>query len=183
MSIVSIILIAVSLSVDSFAASMVCGLKENKIKAFYLLKVPFILSIFQTLFILFGWLCGYYLKEIITDYDHWLAFFILLAIGFKMIWESLRGKEKQVSKLSIIFLCGLGVATSIDAAAVGISLSLLAVSVYLLLMIIFLTTFFISCLGLISGKKFSRRFGRIEILGAVVLILIGCKILLEHLFK
>lgn len=181
MSILTIIFIAISLSIDSFAVSVICGIKSIKIKILLLLKIALILSIFQAGFTALGWFFGYFLKDLISSFDHWLAFFILLLVGGKMIYDSFKDKDKKINNTNFLLLCGLGIATSIDAVAVGLSLSLLEANIYIITLIIGVITFIFSGSGILIGCKFGNKFSKAEIFGGIILIIIGIKILIEHL--
>jgi putative Mn2+ efflux pump MntP len=134
---------------------------------------------------LIGSLAGLTLREHIADYDHWIAFGLLAAVGGKMIYESLKIKsiEDNPDPSNIFVLLVLSLATSIDALAVGITLSLIADSIVVAAILIGLITFVLSYLGVYIGKRFGHLFeSKIEALGGVILIAIGIKILIEHLF-
>jgi putative Mn2+ efflux pump MntP len=140
---------------------------------------------FQALMPLIGSLAGLSAKEYIVDYDHWVAFGILGAVGGKMIYESFKIKsvEDNYDPSNVIVLLVLSVATSIDALAVGLTLSLITQSIAAAVIIIGLTTFVLSYFGVLIGKKFGHFFeNKIEILGGLILIGLGIKILIEHLF-
>jgi putative Mn2+ efflux pump MntP len=133
---------------------------------------------------LIGSLAGLSLKECIEDYDHWIAFSLLAAVGGKMIYESFKIKsvEENPDPSNIFVLLVLSIATSIDALAIGITLSLITSSIALAVTIIGLITFALSYAGVLIGKKFGHFFeNKLEALGGVVLIGIGIKILCEHL--
>jgi putative Mn2+ efflux pump MntP len=134
---------------------------------------------------LIGSLAGLSLKEYIASFDHWIAFGLLSAVGGKMIYESfeINAIEDNPDPSSILVLLVLSVATSIDALAIGITLSLITSSIALAVVIIGLITFVLSSLGVLIGKRFGHFFeNKIEILGGLILIAIGVKILVEHLF-
>lgn len=181
MSIISIIFIALSLSLDSFAVSVICGSQSIKNKISLVLKIPFIFAFLQTLFAISGWLSGFILKNIISTYDHWLAFILLFIIGIKMLYEAYQQEEKKLKKINFLIICGLGAATSIDAIAVGLSLSLLNINIYSFSLILFVVTYIFSLAGLFFGKKIGDKFSKIEIFGGLILIFIGLKILWQHL--
>lgn len=130
-----------------------------------------------------GWLIGEAVKSFITGIDHWIAFGLLGIIGVKMIQESFSsdsGEGKSILQIKTLIL--LSIATSIDALVVGITLSLIKIPFILSISIIGLVTFIICFLGFLFGEKLGSRFGkRIEVLGGLVLIALGIKILIEHL--
>jgi putative Mn2+ efflux pump MntP len=139
---------------------------------------------FQALMPLIGSLAGISVKEYVADYDHWMAFALLSAVGAKMIYESFKitPAEENFNPENILVLLVLSVATSIDALVVGITLSFLQVSIAIAVVIIGLVTFILSYLGVLIGKRFGHFFeNKIEAVGGLVLIGLGAKILFEHL--
>ena len=186
MSLLTILFIAVGLSMDAVAVATAsgCAAGRGKVEIRQALLLAFLFGLFQTLMPLAGWLAGLSLKEIISRYDHWLAFGLLAFIGGKMIREARRPGECQVraGRQSLPLLLGLAVATSIDALAVGLSFSVLAVGILLPVLLIGSVTFTLSLLAVYAGHRFGGVLaGRAEILGGVILIAIGLKILVEHL--
>jgi putative Mn2+ efflux pump MntP len=138
---------------------------------------------FQAFMPFVGALAGLSFREYIADYDHWIAFIILAAVGGKMIYESFKitQAEKNFNPSNILVLLVLSVATSIDALAIGITLSLVASSIVTAVVVIGLVTFVFSYLGVMIGKRFGHIFeNKIEALGGIVLIVLGAKILCEH---
>ena len=178
-----LIIIALGLSIDSFAVSVANGLTIKNITLKDKLKISSSLSIFQALMPLIGWLAGKGIADYIKNFDHWIAFILLTFIGSKMIYESFSKKvQKNNSKLKNSTLIAQSIATSIDALAVGISLALLNVQIIIPIIIIGVITFLASIIGLQIGKYIGNRFEKsIEIFGGIVLIGIGIKILIEHL--
>ena len=139
---------------------------------------------FQAFMPVLGWLAGTGLRSLITGVDHWVAFVLLAAVGGKMIYESFPQRESKPSadprRITVLLL--LAVATSIDALCVGISFSFIKVAIVRPALIIGLTTFGLSLLGFYIGKKVGRWLNRrVELLGGLILVLIGIKILIEHL--
>ncbi len=135
---------------------------------------------------LLGWWAGSRIIDFIASYDHWLAFGLLVFVGGRMIWESLHAKEGEEEKKTDItrwrYLVILAIATSIDALAVGLSFAFLKVNLALASVTIGITAFIITILGFLAGKKLGELVGkRAEIIGGVILIAIGLRILLEHL--
>jgi len=187
MSLVTIIIIAIGLAMDAFAVSIVIGasyiIRTRLNQAF---KIAFAFGSFQAVMPLAGWFAGLALRNFIVDYDHWVAFVLLISIGSKMIYESFRiGQARDSRKLlTTTALLILAVATSIDALAVGVTFSfLLAGSVAIAVVIIGAVSFVFSYAGFYIGKSFGHFFETgIEALGGLILIAIGIKILLEHLF-
>ena len=183
MDILTIFLIAVGLAMDAFAASITKGLtfKKNRRKSAIFLASLF--GGFQMLMPVIGWAAGLSFKDVIVGIDHWIAFGLLSFIGVKMIYESSKNgdnKKEDNIKLSSAFI--LAVATSIDALMVGVSFAFLEISIALPIALIGAVTFLLSFVGFIFGYGIGKLFGKkIEILGGVILILIGIRILIEHL--
>jgi manganese efflux pump family protein len=187
MDYLSIVVIAVGLSMDAFAVSMTSGCVMKKLKLKYALRTALFFGAFQAIMPIIGWLAGSTLKIYIEKIDHWIAFIILTAIGIKMILEATvldKGDEADAKPKteSLLLLFGLAVATSIDALAVGITFSLLNANIFISAGIIGLITFILSFLGVFIGCKFGGMFKKkVEILGGAVLIGIGLKIVIEHI--
>ena len=184
MDIVSIVLIAFGVAMDAFAVSIASGFKAKTLKLADALKIGVFFGGFQALMSLIGWAAGLHFRNIITGVDHWIAFGLLSAIGVKMIYEStkLKSYEQKISPFNISVLLILSVATSIDALAVGLSLSFLNVSIALPAVIIGAITFILSFFGVSIGNRVGHFFERkIEMVGGIILIGIGIKILIEHL--
>jgi putative Mn2+ efflux pump MntP len=183
MDLVTIMLIAVGLAMDAFAVSIVSGSVYQQLHVRHALRMAVFFGGFQAFMPLIGSLAGMSVKDYIADYDHWVAFGILAAVGGKMIYESF--KIKSVSgnfdPSNILVLLVLAIATSIDALAIGITLSLIVGSITIAVIIIGLVTFVLSYLGVFIGKKFGHFFeNKIETLGGIILIGLGVKIVLEH---
>lgn len=180
-----IIVIAVGLAMDAFAVSVVSGSTYKQLHVKHALRMAAFFGGFQALMPLVGSLAGLGLKEYIATYDHWTAFGLLSAVGGKMIYESFKIKsvEDSPDPSRILVLLVLSIATSIDALAIGITLSLITTSIGLAVVIIGLITFGLSYCGVLIGKRFGHFFeNKIEILGGLILIAIGVKIMVEHLF-
>ena len=183
-----IVLIAVSLALDCLAVSIAGGgvFKGEKGKIKYALKTAVFFSVFQMVMPLIGWWAGYGFKNLISSFDHWIAFGLLAAIGIKMVYEGIKGEQsgERKSIISTRTLIILSFATSIDALAVGISFGIMNISLLLSILLIGLFAFLFSFAGFMAGNKAGRFFkGKIEIIGGVVLILIGTKVAVEHLFN
>ena len=172
------ILIALGLAMDSFSVSITRGLTNTQTRmSIEALKVAFFFGLFQGIMPVMGWLAGVSLVDFISGFDHWIAFGLLTFIGLRMIYESTTAESKKmVSSSSFSVLIMLSIATSIDALAVGLSLSFLEVSIITPAIIIGITTFSLSFLGVYIGKKFGGFFEKIGVLGGVILIVIGIKI-------
>ena len=184
MELTILILVAIGLSIDSFAVSISCGLILNDIKFKQAFRIAFFFALFQAVMPIIGWFIGTRIQKFIMNYDHWVAFGLLLLIGGRMIWESF-SKEKENKKIDPLHLKSIlqmSVATSIDALVVGISLAFNDINIILTMFIIGITTGILSMLGILFGKVTGLLFGKkMEILGGIILIFIGLKILYEHL--
>jgi putative Mn2+ efflux pump MntP len=186
MEIITVLLLAIGLSFDSFAVSVCSGLNLPHIRFFQAAKIAVFLALFQACMPLIGWLLGNSMKSLIEPVDHWIAFGLLSLIGGKMIIESFINSESREIKnpLHIRVILLLSLATSIDALAVGFSFSTLIEKILLPVIIIGLVTFIASMLGILLGKKTGPTFNRYaEIFGGLILIAIGSKILIEHILK
>ncbi len=180
---ITTLLIALGLAMDSFSVAIANGLSTKKFKTSNALKIAAFFGFFQAIMLILGWYAGVNLLDLISEYDHWVAFFLLTFIGSRMIYESIRKEStKLVSSLSIKVLLILSIATSIDALAVGLSLSLLNVSATIPAAVTGVVTFSLSFFGVYIGGRFGHILkSRVESLGGIILIAIGLKILLEHL--
>lgn len=184
MDFITIFIIAVGLSMDSFAVSITSGLVLNNIKFRDAAKIAFSLAIFQAIMPSIGWIIGVKIQSYIENFDHWVAFGLLFIIGMKMILESFKSEEedKNFNPLNPKVLLLMSLATTIDALVVGISFAFIDYRWFWSGSIIGITTFVISMLGILFGKKLGNRLGnKMEIFGGVILILLGVKILFEHL--
>lgn len=183
MDILVIVFLAVGLAMDAFAVSIVTGSVYKQLHIRHALRMALFFGGFQSLMPLVGSLAGLGLRDHIAAYDHWIAFGLLAFIGGKMIYEAFRIEEaeKKLDPSNLLILLTLSVATSIDALAVGFTLSLLVSSLALAVAVIGLITFGLSYAGVAIGKRFGHFFeSKIEILGGLILIAIGLKILIEH---
>ena len=185
MGIIELLLIAVGLSMDAFAVSICKGLSCAKIKPKYFLLTGLWFGGFQALMPAIGYLLGTTFQDYITSFDHWVAFILLALIGGNMVKEAFSCDCEKENDASFGFknMFLLAVATSIDALAVGITFAILDdVNIVLAISSIGIITFIISAIGLKIGNIFGLRYkSKAEFLGGVILILIGLKILLEHL--
>jgi putative Mn2+ efflux pump MntP len=179
----SIILIAVGLSMDSFAVAISNGLTIINLDKKKSLIIAVSLAVFQAVMPFIGWFAGLKVEKYIEEFDHWIAFGLLLFIGLKMIVEAFYENEDNKSELNFLRLIAQSIATSIDALAVGISFAILKMEILIPVFIIGVVTFIFSLLGLQLGKFLGKKFGKyVEIFGGLVLIGIGVKILFEHLY-
>ncbi|KPL20542.1 MAG: hypothetical protein AMJ75_11635 [Phycisphaerae bacterium SM1_79] len=184
MELITITVIAIGLAMDAFVVSIVSGSTYRQLNFKHALRMALFFGAFQAFMPLIGSLAGLRLKDCIQDYDHWVAFGLLAAVGGKMIYESfkIRSVEENPDPSNIFVLLVLSVATSIDALAIGITLPLITSSIALAVIIIGLITFALSYTGALIGKRFGHFFeNKIEAFGGFVLIGIGIKILCEHL--
>jgi putative Mn2+ efflux pump MntP len=184
MSLLQIILIAFALALDAFAVSVAAGFSIPKVRVRHAVTYAAWFGGFQAVMPLAGWCGGRTLARYISEVDHWIAFGLLALVGGKMIYESFRIEEQEKPKdpLDVKMLFLLAVATSIDAFAVGLSFALLNVTVFLPVLIIGVVTFGMSYAGVYLGAKGSHFFERkIEVVGGLILIAIGIKILWSHL--
>jgi len=184
MNILPVILIGVGLSMDAFAVSLTGCMTWHGHRLRTAFKLAFFFGFFQALMPVLGWMGGKYLAELVSSFDHWIAFGLLAFVGGKMIVEAVRSDDDACVKteLSIKVLLVLSIATSIDAFAVGLSFALLKVSILIPVMVIGTLTFCISFAGVLIGEKLGKILGKkAEIIGGLILIVIGLKILVEHL--
>jgi putative Mn2+ efflux pump MntP len=169
---------------DAFAVSIVAGSVYRQLRVRHALRMALFFGAFQAAMPLVGSLAGLGLKTYLNPYDHWIAFGRLAFVGCKMIYEAfaIESAEKNLDPSNLMVLLALSIATSIDALAVGVTLSLLTSSVAFAVVVIGLITFGLSYAGVVIGKRFGHFCeSRIEVLGGLVLIGIGIRILLAHL--
>ncbi len=184
MEILTLLLIASALAMDSFAVSITAGISLQRFKAATMLRISLIFAFFQGLMPVIGWSLGLNFVEVISSYDHWVVFVLLSFIGGKMIYEAIQHQEAahSINIYSNKTICALGFATSIDALAVGFSFSLLDVKIGIPAFVIGLTTFVFSFAGLTIGMKLGSIFRtKIELIGGLILVGIGFKVLISHL--
>jgi putative Mn2+ efflux pump MntP len=184
MDLFSVILIAVGLSMDAFAAAVVSGviIRQPSIRQALIIALYF--GGFQALMPVVGWYLGNIVSTWLCHVDHWVAFVLLVMVGVKMIRGGISESESSLdfNPLHLTVLLTLSIATSIDAAAVGLSFACLEMSIVRPIIIIGLTTFVFSIVGVFIGDRVGRLFGkRVEILGGLLLLVIGVRILVEHL--
>ena len=185
MGFLELLLIALGLSMDAFAVAVCKGLAMKRMNWKNAVIIALFFGGFQAVMPLIGWALGRQFEQYITAVDHWIAFGLLVFIGGKMIWEAIKGEAEQEScddTLDLKEMLVLSVATSIDALAVGITFAFLQVQIVPSIALIGITTFVLALLGVGIGRKFGGwLMQKAQIAGGAVLILIGAKILLEHL--
>lgn len=188
MPLINTVLIAVGLAMDCFAVSIASSVAHGRYDWLKILRMAFMFGLFQGLMPLIGWLIGVNFASIIERFSHWVAFVILGYLGGKMIYESLKPKEEAGSDRhspynSMKMLLMLSVATSIDALASGLIFVPMGNFIFYASSIIFLSSFLFTIVGCVIGVSFGKRFKiNVEAIGGCILILIGAKILIEHLF-
>jgi len=186
MTLITVLLISIGLAMDAFAVSMGLGIKTSNNKLRVALKASLMFGLFQSLMPILGWFIGAQFKELITSYDHWIAFSLLVFIGLKMLYESTKvSKECDIKNRPDTFLnlLILAIATSIDALAVGVSFAFLDISITIPAIIIGCVAFIFSFVGVELGNRLGcYAKSRAEVLGGLILIVLGVKILLEHLY-
>lgn len=187
MTYLELFLLALGLCADTLAVTMAFGAVKGRVPLAGHLKIDLALGLIQAAFTAVGWALGAAFFQLIESVDHWIAFGLLLFIGGKMIWEALHAGAEQdggdLLKAGPLFLAG--VATSIDALAVGVSLAMVhmpAVKIVSAFAMIFAITALVAAIGLVSGRTFGKVLGsKAGIAAGIILIAIGVKILLEHL--
>jgi putative Mn2+ efflux pump MntP len=176
--------LALALAMDAFAVALGTGAVLSRLTGRHLFRLGFHFGLFQALMPVIGWLAGLTIMQWVEAWDHWIAFSLLAIIGGRMIYEAFSDEEKTDDRdptkgLSLVLL---SIATSIDALAVGFSLSVIGVSIWMPALVIGLVAGVLTIAGMLLGGRIGNRWGsRVEIFGGVVLIAIGIKILIEHL--
>jgi len=184
MSFLSILIIAIGLGMDAFSVAIGVGASVRAVSWGAVFRLSSCFGLFQFLMPVAGWFAGVSVANIIAGYDHWIAFGLLTLVGGKMIIESFTGEAKvhttdPTKGLTVIIL---SVATSIDALAVGFSFAFLQVPVFYPSIVIGIVAFIMTMCGMFFGEKLGEIFGkRVAVLGGLLLIGIGVKILMEHM--
>ncbi|MDD3170110.1 MAG: manganese efflux pump MntP family protein [Eubacteriales bacterium] len=174
--------IAIGLSMDAFAVAITKGLCMSRMRYKYALITGLFFGGFQAAMPLIGFFLGVQFEDYLTSVDHWIIFALLFLIGINMILESRKEEKEKCDTLNLKNMTILSLATSIDALAVGITFAFLHADIVFSVTVIGLTTFVLSFFGVVIGNLFGSRFkSKAEIAGGIILILIGTKILLEHL--
>jgi len=177
-----ILILAVALAMDSVAVSIAIGSKYKELLLFKIIFIAAVFGFFQGIMPLAGYFIGISFSQYVQAFDHWIAFVLLVGLGSKMLYEAYKNEfDEEVTDLSNKTLITLAIATSIDAMAVGVTFAFLQTDIYTASGIIAVVTF-ILCLGAVYiGKKLGSLLeSKAEILGGIILICLGCKILLEH---
>jgi len=181
-----IIFLAVGLAMDATAVSAARGFAVNQLRVRNVVTIALFFGGFQAIMPAIGWIVGSHFGPVVENWDHWIAFFLLTGIGGRMLWESLRPPKSELPSrgdpfgTKVILL--LAIATSIDALAAGISLPMLHQPLLPSILIIGVITAVLSAGGLFAGRRFGAMLGvRLDATGGIVLVVIGCKILIQHL--
>jgi putative Mn2+ efflux pump MntP len=188
MDLLSVTAIAVALAMDAFAVAIVTGLTVKPLTRRHVFRLAFHFGLFQFFMPLIGWAAGAAVQKHIADYDHWVAFGLLSFIGGKMIWSSISGdghdRDSETDPTSGWRLVMLSIATSIDALAVGLSLGLIGSAIFTPALIIGIVAAGFTAIGMALGRKIGSIWGkRVEVVGGAILIAIGLKIVIDHLFR
>lgn len=184
MNLFDLIVTAIALSMDAFAVSISKGLSVQTLRPKHSLIVGAYFGGFQALMPFLGWLLASSFAEYIRRFDHWIAFVLLALIGANMIREALSKKEeeKMDASFGVKTMLPLAIATSIDALATGVTFAMTETNIWLAIAVVGSTTFVFSAIGLRIGHLFGRKYqAKAELLGGVILVLMGIKILIEHL--
>lgn len=183
MGVLEIVLIAIALAMDAFAVAICKGLSMKKMNWKNALIVGGYFGVFQGLMPLVGYFLGATFENLVTQIDHWIAFILLLIIGINMIKEALsKNKESFDDSVDFKSMVVLAIATSIDALAVGITFAFLKANILLAVLLIAIITFIVCVIGVKIGNRFGSKYQRrAQIAGGIILILMGSKILIEHL--
>jgi len=186
MTFLEIFLIAVGLAMDAFAVSLGTGALQHVKGPRPVFRISFHFGLFQFMMPIIGWLLGIHIAHLVTAVDHWIAFLLLAFIGGKMIYAGIHSDHHEIKRndpsrgISLILL---SIATSIDALAVGFSMALLNVAIWYPSVVIGIVAAAFSLLGMLTGRTLGKKFGNaMEIFGGLVLVFIGGRILVMHLF-
>jgi putative Mn2+ efflux pump MntP len=183
MDLITIFILAIGLGIDAFSVAIGIGSANTKRSWSPMLRLAAAFGLFQFAMPIAGWLAGQTVVDIISDYDHWIAFALLAYVGGKMVWEGFENEndEEKADQTRGLPLLLLSIATSIDALAVGFSFSILKVPILFPATIIGIVCFLMTAIGMLFGKVLAKIFGKkVEIFGGIVLIGIGIKILIDH---
>ena len=183
MGIIELILLSIGLGMDAFAVSICKGISMKKMNWKKAIIIGLYFGIFQAVMPVIGYFLGTTFERFITYVDHWVAFILLVGIGINMVKEAFdKESENRNDNVDMKTMLVLSIATSIDALAIGITFACLKIHIVMPVITIGLITFIISVIGVKIGNQFGDKYGKkAEIMGGVILILLGIKILLEHL--
>ena len=176
--------LALALAMDAFAVALGTGAVLSRLTGRHIFRLGFHFGLFQALMPVIGWLAGRSIMQWVAAWDHWIAFSLLALIGGRMIYEAFSNEEKADDRdpTKGLSLIALSIATSIDALAIGFSLSVIGVSIWMPALVIGMVAGVLTVTGMLLGGRIGDRWGtRVEIFGGLVLIAIGFKILIEHL--
>ena len=181
-ALLTLFLLGIGLSFDTFAVSISCGLTDEKISFWQAARIAIFFAFFQATMPLLGYFLGSKVRNLIEPVDHWVAFTLLSLIGLKMIWESFKADAEKFNPHDVKVILTMSLATTVDAFIVGITFAFTQINLLQATIIIGMVTFLAAMLGMLFGKKIGSKLGKkAEILGGVILIVIGLKILTEHL--
>ena len=185
MDLLTILLIAVSLSLDCFAVAVAGSISMPNVTHRQILRVSFSFGLFQLAMLVVGWLLGHAIVDIIESFAHWVAFGLLALVGARMLWESFESNENGRQRADIskgLALLGLSIATSIDALAVGLSIGFLESRILIAGITVGSVAFLLTATGFYFGKRIGRLLGRwAEVIGGIVLIGLGLRILITEI--
>jgi len=182
MNLISLLFVSIGLSMDALAVSICKGLSADQITFRHCALTGLYFGSFQTLMPLTGYLLGSGFSDRISQLDHWIAFLLLSVIGIKMLSDARRGDDGIDASFSIHSMLPLALATSIDALAVGTGFALLNISLFPTIALIGAITFLLSALGVRLGSLFGNRFRALpQLIGGIILLMMGIKILIEHM--
>ncbi len=186
MNFAALVLLALAMSTDAFAAAIGKGAAMNKPHFFRALRIGLLFGVIEAITPVIGWLIGSVAAKWVSEWDHWIAFVLLLVLGSRMIWVGLQDEEEeeeaQPQGQTVLMLALTAVATSIDALAVGVGLAFVNVNIWEAALLIGLATTTMVTIGILIGRMLGSLIGkRAEIIGGVVLIGVGAAILYEHL--
>lgn len=185
MTITALIFLALAMSTDAFAAALGKGAAMQKPRFLQALRIGLLFGCIEAITPMIGWLLGHFASKWISEWDHWLAFFLLLGLGGHMIWVGLHGgdeEEETPAGQGVLALALTAVATSIDAMAVGVGLAFINVNIFYAALAIGTATTVMVTIGVMLGRLLGAAIGKkAEIIGGVILILVGATILYEHL--
>lgn len=184
MSFLEIFLTAISLAMDSFAISITAGLILKEFSPKHFIRIAFYMGLFQALMPIIGWMIGVSFKHYIVSFDHWIAFFLLLGLGAKMIYDDLKCEDENscFDPQKRLVVMGLALATSIDALVVGVNFAFLDISITMPIYLIGIVSFILSLVGVFIGCYLGTKVKiKFTLIGGVILIGLGLNILTDHL--